>query len=190
MVANTGIWVWVALGLAAALLILLILRVRYRARDGGVRRALKAIAVDSLENVLVPDGMGGVIHIEHLLLTSRGLLVVNVKPYEGIVFASDRMDDWTVIRDGTRSSISNPIGSLYDRVAAVKQIVRDVNVQGFVLFPEGADFSKGQPQAVILPDALSAAFPLPGDSDRERVTVAFQPYWERVRSVVEATGPA
>lgn len=178
--------VWVAVGLAVVVLLIaiLIVRARGRDRDGGIRRALASIAVDSLEDVLVPDGMGGFIHVEYLLLTARGLLVVNVKPYRGIVFASDRMDDWTVIRDGARTTIANPIGPLYDRVAAVKQIVRDVDVHGFVLFPEGADFSKGQPKAVILPPALTEAFPAPESGDRERVSTVFQPYWEKVRQAI------
>jgi hypothetical protein len=160
-------------------------RAKARDRDGGVKRALKAISVDSMNNVLVPNGMGGVIHVEHLLLTSRGVLVIDVKPYTGIVFASDRMDDWTVIRDGARASIANPLGALYDRVAAVKQLIKDVDVSGHILFPEGADFSKGQPGAVMLPSKLVAGYPLPDDTDRERVMVAFQPYWEKLRIEIE-----
>ena len=159
---------------------------RRRGRDGGVKRALDLVAMDALHDVLVPDGMGGSIHVGHLLLTSRGILVVDVKPYEGVVFASDQMNDWSVILHGQRSMIANPLGSLYDRVAAVKQVVRDVDVAGFILFPDGADFSKGQPKDVILPAALIERFPLPDHADRERVQVAFQPYWERLREAIEA----
>jgi hypothetical protein len=172
----------------AVLLAILIYRIRVRGRDGGIRRALRGIAVDRLEDVLVPDGMGGEIHIEHLILTAKGILVVSVKPYQGIVFASDRMDEWSIIGQGARSAIVNPIGTLYDRVAAVKQLVRDVTVTGYVLFPEGADFSKGQPKGVILPAALVSAYPQPDAADRERVTVAFQPHWEKIRLATQSSG--
>jgi len=177
-------WIWIVAAIVAVIVVVIIVRLRRRDRDGGVTRALKAVSVDGMNNVLVPDGMGGVIHVEHLLLTSRGVLVVDVKPYTGIVFASDRMDDWTVIRNGARTSIANPLGSLYDRVAAVKQLVKDVDVSGHILFPEGADFSKGRPKAVMLPSALISGYPLPDDTDRERVSVAFQPYWERLKTEI------
>ena len=36
-------------------------------------RALEAVAIERLQNVLVPDGMGGHIQVEHLLLTGQGL---------------------------------------------------------------------------------------------------------------------
>jgi len=173
------------IALAALIGIAIWLVFRRRDRDGGVRRALDQVGMDALRDVLVPDGMGGSIHVGCLLLTSRGILVVDVKPYRGIVFASDQMNDWTVILDGKRSMIANPLGSLYDRVAAVKQVVRDVDVSGYILFPEGADFSKGQPKDVILPGALVAKFPSADAGDRERVLVAFQPYWERLRIAID-----
>ncbi len=185
-------WIWAGIATAVVLfllLLLLVLRRKRRERDGGVREALRAVAVDTLEDVLIPDGMGGLIHLEYALLTSRGILVVNVKPYKGIVFASDQMNEWTIMRDGMRSTLANPVGGLFDRVAAVKQIVRDVDVHGLVLFPEGADFSKGQPRSVALPAELLAGFPLPADGDRKRVAVSFRPYWEQLREAVE-TAPA
>lgn len=174
-----------ALGIAVVVGIT-IWAVRRRESDGGIARALRSIAIGSMEDVVVPDGMGGEIHIEHLLLTGRGIVVINVKRFAGTVFASDMMDEWTVISAGDRRSIVNPLRSLYDRVAAVKRLVRDVDVSGFILFPEGADFSKGQPKDVVLPTELIAAYPMPDASDRERVTVAFEPHWERIRAAVES----
>ena len=187
---GTDSWIWILLGALAIAFVVggSAWALRRRENDGGVARALRSIAVDRLEDVVMPDGMGGEIHIEHLLLTGRGIVVINVKRFEGAVFASDRMDEWTVIRDGKRSSIVNPQRSLYDRVAAVKRLVRDVEVSGFILFPEGADFSKGQPKDIVLPSTLIAAYPQPEPADRERVTVAFQPHWERIRAAADATG--
>ena len=185
MQSMVSLWSGIGLLAVLVLLIILVLKVRKRRRDSGVKGALKTISVDSMKDVLVPDGMGGHIHVEHLLLTGRGLLVINVKPYHGIVFASDRMDDWTVMHDGNRQTFGNAIGPLLDRGAAVKQIVKDINVQGYLLFPEGADFSKGQPKTVILPEALVSEFSRSADQDRERVMSAFQPYWEKLRAAVE-----
>lgn len=154
-----------------------------RRRQSSIADVLKAIAVERLEDVLVPDGMGGEIHIEHLLLTAHGILVVNVKRYRGVVFASERMDLWTAIDSGERSTFQNPLPTLYDRVAAVRQLVRDIDVAGFVVFPSLADFSKGRPRDVTLPDDLLEHYAKPDDkADIGRLTEAFEPHWEKIRA--------
>jgi hypothetical protein len=131
--------------------------------------------------------MGGEIHIEHLLLTTRGILIINVKRYEGVIFAGDRMDQWTAMGPKGRSVFPNPLGTLYDRVAAVRQLVRDVDVAGFVLFPALADFSKGRPDEVLLPDDLLTAYAKPDKAEIGKLTEAFAPHWEKIRA---ATRPA
>lgn len=172
------------IGVAAALLVgWLAWRWWRRRRQSSIADVIKAIAVERLDNVLVPDGMGGEIHIEHLLLTTRGILVVDVKHYRGVVFASERMDQWTAIDSGERSTFQNPLPTLYDRVAAVRQLIRDVEVLGSVVFPSLADFSKGRPRDVALPDDLLERYAKPDDkADVGRLTEAFEPHWEKVRA--------
>ena len=149
-----------------------------------IESALRAIGVEHLRDVLVPDGMGGEIHVEHLILTARGIVVVDVKRYQGVIFASDRMDQWTSIGPDGRSTFQNPIGTLYDRVAAVRQLVRDVDVAGFVLFPPAADFSKGQPKDVVLPDDLVERYAKPEREQIGKLNDAFAPHWEKIRQAV------
>lgn len=175
-----------ALGLLVLLAAGLWLWLRSRRRST-VETALTTIAVERLRDVFIPDGMGGEIHIEHLLLTVRGILVVNVKPYVGVVFASDRMDQWTAIGPKGRSVFPNPLSALYDRIAAVRQLVRDIEVAGFVVFPSLADFSKGRPADVRLPEDLLADFSRSDEADPARVTGAFAPHWEKI---VAAAKPA
>lgn len=146
---------------------------------------LATVAIDRVHDVLVPDGMGGHIQVEHLLLTGGGLLVIDVKAFEGTIFASERMAEWTVIGKKGRFTFPNPLGTLYDRVAALKQLVRDVPVTGLVLFDERADFSKGRPRDVLSPAELIERFARPEKADLERLLVAFAPHWERVKSATE-----
>jgi hypothetical protein len=165
--------------------------VRYWRRGrSDVDGALREVAVESFVNVLVPDGMGGRIQIEQLVLTAQGIIVVDVKRYEGVIFGSDRMNEWTVIGRRRRFSFPNPQNTLYDRVAAVKQLVRDVSVVGYVLFPDTADFSKGRPRDVILPQELAERHKKPDRSATERLGLAFAQHWERVREAVEPAPPA
>jgi hypothetical protein len=76
------------------------------------------------------------------------------------------------------------LASLYDRVAAVRGLVRDIEVAGFLLFPSQADFSKGRPDDVILPEDLVETYAKPDKGGIGQVNEAFQPLWDRVRQSV------
>lgn len=180
---------WLLPALAAVLVVIVGLGVIWwrRRHRSDIRGAFAAVSVDHIADVLLPDGMGGEIHLEHLVLTAKGILVINVKRYEGVIFASDRMDEWTVIGPQGRSAFPNPQGSLYDRVAAVRQLIRDVKVTGYILFPAGADFSKGRPRDILLPEELIRDYAKPERSDIERLTEAYAPHWEQIR---QASKPA
>ena len=156
-----------------------------RNRGPEIARALEAVAIERLQNVLVPDGMGGHIHVEHLLLTGQGLVVIDAKSFVGTIFASERMAEWTVIGKQGRFTFPNPLGTLYDRVAALRQLVRDVPVAGHVLFAGGADFTKGRPRDVLSAAELTELYHRPDAADLERLLVAFAPHWDRVKAAIE-----
>jgi len=178
-------WIALAALLAATVSALFVVRLWLRRRRPRLGQALQDVSIDRLQNVLVPDGMGGQIQVEHLLLTANGLVVIDVKEFEGTIFAGERMAEWTVIGERGRFTFPNPLGTLYDRVAALKQIVRDVPVVGFVLFGAGADFTKGRPKDVVLPGELIERYRKPEQADLERLLVAFAPHWERVKAAIE-----
>jgi hypothetical protein len=176
---------WIALAALVVALLVVALILFWRRRRPRLSQALQDVSIDRLQNVLLPDGMGGQIQVEHLLLTANGFVVIDVKEFEGTIFAGDRMAEWTVIGQRGRFTFPNPLGTLYDRVAALKQIVRDVPVVGLVLFGSGADFTKGRPKDVVLPAELVERYQKPDQVDRERLLVAFAPHWERVKAAIE-----
>ena len=69
-------------------------------------------------------------------------------------FGSDAMDNWTVFDGKERYTFTNPQYGLFDRVAAMKSLMPDVPVSGFVAFTEQAMFPKGQPKHTVMFDAL------------------------------------
>lgn len=175
--------------LAAALAVLLLVAVGawlwQRRRGPEIAQALDAVAIERLQNVLLPDGMGGQIQIEHLVLTGQGLLVIDAKSFAGTIFAGERMAEWTVIGKKGRFLFPNPLGTLYDRVAALRQLVRDVPVAGYVLFAGTADFTKGRPREVLSAAELIERYRRPDKADLERLLVAFAPHWDRVKAALE-----
>lgn len=183
LISEYGAW------LGGALIALLLVAVGWwwwrRRRGPELARALDAVAIERLQNVLLPDGMGGQIQIEHLVLTGHGLLVIDAKAFVGTIFAGERMAEWTVIGKNGRFTFPNPLGTLYDRVAALRQLVRDVPVAGLVLFSGAADFTKGRPRDVLSAAELVERYRRPEQSDLERLLVAFAPHWDRVKAAIE-----
>jgi hypothetical protein len=166
--------------LLPVLLLLLVVWLVYRRRVGGdhLQRVLREIAFARIEGFIVPDSDEGEIQIDYLLLTSQGLLILHIKDVQGVVFGSDKMQDWTVISKNRRFTFSNPQPALYDRIAAVRHIVRQVPVEGRVLFLDGAEFTKGVPSMVCTLDELLEEF---GEKDKaaaQRKVEAFKPHWE------------
>ena len=173
----------ISLGLG---LLLIVAWLIWRRRGGPeISQALEAVAIERLQNVLVPDGMGGHIHVEHLLLTGQGFVVIDAKSFAGTIFASERMAEWTVIGKQGRFTFPNPLGTLYDRVAALRLLVRDVPVAGHVVFSRGADFTKGRPRDVLSAAELVDIYRRPEQADLERLLVAFSPHWDHVKKSIE-----
>jgi nuclease-like protein len=151
-----------------------------RARRKALLARLHRIAYDSAHQVLVPDGMGGYIHIDHLLMTSRGLLVLDTRRVAGLIFGGDQMSDWTVI-GRRRFTFDNPQPALYDRIAAVKAMVGEFPVEGRLLFSNVGKFTKGMPKYVMMLDAIEVEFPPTDQSLKGSAALAqFAEVWAKV----------
>jgi hypothetical protein len=155
---------WIGIGVAALLLAGVAFwggrAYQRRARRRALLARLDRIAFEAVHQVLVPDGMGGFIHIDHLLLTLRGVLVLDTRRVAGLIFGGDQMSDWTVMARGRRYTFDNPQPALYDRMAAVKALTGDVPVEGRLLFSNVGKFTKGIPKWVLMLDGIEVEFPV------------------------------
>ena len=131
---------------------------RFRARKQ-IARSFEAVSAATLRDVLIPDGSGGQLHIDFLLLTGRGLLVVDYRDIEGIVFGGEHMREWAVMNGNDRTTFLNPLEALYDRIAAVKLLAGDAPVDGRIVFTGRSKFPKGRPPRVLRLDLLEGEFP-------------------------------
>ena len=174
---------------AALAIIALVLLVRFlRNRSGGLEKALGDISYDRIEALVVPSADEGEILIDYLLLTSQGLLILDIKDVQGTVFGGDKLKDWSVISNERRFTFSNPQPALFDRIAAVRQIIREVPVAGRILFLDGAEFAKGVPELVSdIPD-LVREFGEPDKSAAKFKIEAFKPHWEKIRKEALSSG--
>jgi hypothetical protein len=179
---------WVVLGVMLAGLLLFVVRVlRRRSVARRLHQSIVSASVEYLENVLVPDGMGAFLHADYLLLTSRGVVVVDLRDIRGNIFGGDQMTQWTVMNGAVRTTFQNPQHALYDRVAAVRSLAGDLPVEGRVLFTRRAKFPKGLPRWTLMVDSLRAEFPrVEADAGR----VLGEHFSENWRALCAAVGPS
>lgn len=144
---------------------------------------LGRVAFDAVHQILVPDGMGGFIHIDHLLLTPRGFVILDTRRVIGLIFGGDQMSEWTVMARGSRHTFDNPQPALYDRIAAVKALVGDIPVEGRLLFSNVGKFTKGIPKWVLMLDGLEVEFPIVERSLLGSPAFAkFNEGWDRIQA--------
>jgi hypothetical protein len=156
----------------------------YRARKL-LRSAVTGGAADHLVNALVPDGMGGGFHVDFLLLTMRGVVVIDLRDVRGNIFGGDQMADWTVMDGARRFTFTNPQSGLYDRIAAVKALTGDVPVEGRIVFTRRGRFPKGLPKWTLMVDALRAEFPPVEYQPHAEATAPLSEGWRRLKEAVK-----
>ena len=176
------LWLWVlfALGLVAAAIYYArawLLQVRARK---AIDNVISSVAYDELRNVLLPTGTGDQLHLHYLLLTQRGLLVIDLFDVQGVVFAGEKMAQWSVFGPKRHFTFTNPLPMLEDRVMAVRHLAGEAPVEGRIVFSMRSEFPKGKPDSVIRLDELQDTFPVVERSPAG-VAAAFAPVWDRIK---------
>jgi hypothetical protein len=179
---------WVLIAAAAALGFLLSWLWRWY-RLYSARKALRAAVTggtaDHLIDTLVPDGMGGGFHVDFLLLTLRGVVVIDLRDVKGNIFGGDQMQEWTVMDGARRFTFTNPQSALYDRIAAVKAVAGDVPVEGRIVFTRRGRFPKGLPKWTLMLDALRAEFPAADFESPAESAARFREGWQQLKAAVK-----
>lgn len=180
-------WLWVVFALAAAGGIGWF--VNDHLRQVRARRAIdnviSSVAFEELRNVLLPGSAGEQLHVNYLLLTQNGLLVIDLFDVHGVVFAGEKMAQWSVFGPKRHFMFTNPLPMLYDRVAIIRHLAgEDVPVEGRIVFSMRGEFPKGRPEAVIRLDELQDQFPAV-DKGSGVVAAAFAPVWARIKEAAQ-----
>lgn len=171
----------------AALLFYVVRALRRRSARKRLHENIAAIGVEYLRDVLVPDGMGGSMHVDYLLLTTRGVVVIDLRDVRGNIFGGDQMTEWTVMSGASRQTFHNPQHALYDRVASVRALAGDLPVEGRILFTRRGRFPKGLPRWTLMVDSLAAEFPPPDSDSAVRWVEGYREAWQGLVSSVSAS---
>jgi hypothetical protein len=155
--SNTGIGLFI-IAIAAALLLTLIFRAsathvaRMVAEKIGKRKIHKILGArspDLLEDFILPGAYGGLTHIDHAILTSGGILCIQTKHYNGIVFGGADEPQWTNVDGIRRRKFLNPLIQNEGRKKALQKIVPNVPVANLVVFTGSIRFTSPLEDNVI-----------------------------------------
>jgi hypothetical protein len=114
-----------------------------------IRRAVKRLGARVMRDANLPDGMGGVINIDFLVLSIDAILVIGVKRYDGMIFGSANTDEWTQTINSRSYRFPNPDVYLTQQLGAVRSIIAKAPVKGLHLFTDTATFPWDKPDNVL-----------------------------------------
>ena len=114
-----------------------------------IRRALRRRSPDVLHDFILPGAYGGLTKIDHAILTAGGILCIQTKHYNGIVFGGEEEAQWTNVDGTIRRRFLNPLIQNEGRTRALQNIVPDVPVANLIVFTGNVEFPTPPPKNVI-----------------------------------------
>lgn len=142
-------------------------------------RSIRKSGMAALRNIVISDGMDGRVLIENIVLTPGGIYILPVKRYCGIIFAAENMETWTQVIGNRSYKFSNPLPELEAYIMAVRNLLPDIGVSGYILVTHDAEFPKGKPERVVPVVELASRM---GDSQGE-ITAQLKNAWEKLQAV-------
>ncbi len=167
-------WLAVALVVIALLLLVILFRRRLEAslKQRRIGQAIRRLGPRVHHDLLVPDGIDGVLVADYVVLTHKGILLVMVNWYEGNIFGGKDTDQWSQVWRGASHRFTNPLHELQLVCATVRSLVPNIPVSGIVLFAGDCTFPKDKPAgACLLSD-------LPKQRRKQMVPSRFETAWE------------
>ena len=177
--------------LAAILLLLLSIFV-YKKWKGSpahqMHNILKPYIQDEIKDFIIPDGIGGLLEIEHLILMEQGLLLIETYPMSGNLFGADTIDQWTQIIEGRSYKFPNPLRRIRTSRQAIKALAPNIPVFCRIIFNANSIFPKGKPEEVSVINSLVEDMQV--ITNEPARTVVSQNSWEQIMRIARKNGQA
>ena len=114
-----------------------------------IRRSLMQNSRDVLEDFILPGAYGGLTKIDHAILTSGGIICIQTKHYNGIVFGGPEEPQWTNVDGVQRRKFLNPMIQNEGRTKALQKVVPKVPVANLIVFTGSVQFTSPLEKNVI-----------------------------------------
>jgi hypothetical protein len=154
---NTGIGLFIV-AIACSLLISLLFRasanhvVRRMTKKIGkyrIHKVLHSRSTNVLDDFILPGAYGGLTRVDHAILTSGGILCIQTKHYNGVVFGDPQKPQWTNVDGAHRRKFLNPLIQNEGRTKALQKVAEEVPVANLVVFTGAVQFTSMLEKNVI-----------------------------------------
>ncbi len=173
-----------ALILLALLLAVPLLRHSYLRRR--MERCISSSGLEWMRNVMLEDGMGGLVFFEWLLMTPHNIRVLVTSYRTGIIFAGDRMDTWAQVVGKRTTHFSNPLYRMEGLLSCLRYHQPSVGTEGKILFMGDCTFPKGRPGSLLtLKDLQNES----GGGIREAVLPVVEQAWKELKAKARKVDP-
>lgn len=113
-----------------------------------------------LSNVTLQLEDGSTTQMDHVLITTKGIFVIETKHYTGWIFANLRSKIWTQVIYLDRYSFQNPMHQNYKHVKAIQSLfdfLESAIIHNIVVFSSNAVFKTVKPDNVLTVEELIPA---------------------------------
>lgn len=113
-----------------------------------------------MNNITIRLEDGSTTQIDHILISTKGIFVIETKHHKGWIFANPKSKVWTQTIYTVKNKFQNPIFQNYKHVKAIQQILKFLNPQSIhniVVFTGEAVFKTPKPNNVYYKKELITA---------------------------------
>ena len=115
-----------------------------------------------VNNITLNLGNGNTTQIDHILISTNGVFVIESKHYSGWIFGNEKSSKWTQVIHRKKSQFQNPLRQNYKHIKAVEELfdfLPSSSIKSVVVFSGSAEFKTKMPSNVVylsdLPTYLS-----------------------------------
>ena len=187
MTQNTSILLIVAIFTVIVLILILIDNRKVSAKRQ-MAIILKPYILDEMKDIIIPDGIGGLLEIEHLILMEQGLLLIETYPMSGNMFGAETIDQWTQLIGGRSYKFANPLRHIRTSRQALMILAPNIPIFCRVVFNADSIFPKGKPDEVSVLSSLSDdLLNLPSSTVKMEQS---SEVWQRIMRIARKDGQA
>ena len=173
----------IAIAIVIALAIILWInrkRIGILFREWRIQKNLIQIGAEQIRNMTCEDGLEGFYKLDRLALTNDCILLITYKAYGGNIYCAENISEWTQVVGQKSFKFENPLFELENQLTALRLIMGNVPLRGYLYFNHSAEFPKGHPDSVLHPDNIPEPI-LNQNCTRPRADV--QAAWDQLKQL-------
>jgi len=117
-------------------------------KERKVHKSIQQLGSQYLKQVILPDGMGGSVFFDYLILAQNSIILIILKNFKGSIFCAENIEQWTQLIGNKSYKFPNILRQLDSDISSISSQLKGVEVTGLVIFSSDCEFPKGKPEQV------------------------------------------